>query len=95
MSLRTRLKKCWPKMISLNRFDKAVVEESIVSSIASLNETRAKYEHISTAIIQSEAWTMDNEFLTPTLKVKRFNLDSAFGEQYLNWHENPDKVIWC
>lgn len=75
--------------------DKAVIEQSIVESIAALNETRAKYEHISTAIIQSEAWTMDNEFLTPTLKVKRFNLDKAFGEQYLGWHENNDKVIWC
>lgn len=75
--------------------DKAVVEQSIIESIAALNETRAKYEHISTAIIQSEAWTMDNEFLTPTLKVKRFNLDKAFGEQYLGWHENNDKVIWC
>ncbi len=75
--------------------DKAAVEDSIVSSIVALNETRAKYEHISTAVIQSEAWTMDNEFLTPTLKVKRFNLDSAFGEQYLEWHECPEKVVWC
>ncbi len=75
--------------------DKAEVEKSLITSIAALNETRAKYEHISTAVIQSEAWTMDNEFLTPTLKVKRFNLDSTFGEQYLHWHENPDKVIWC
>ncbi len=75
--------------------DKSTVEESITSTIAALNETRAKYEHISTAVIQSEAWTMDNEFLTPTLKVKRFNLDNVFGEQYLGWHESDEKVIWC
>ena len=75
--------------------DKAEVEESIIASIATLNESRAKFEHISTAVIQSETWTMDNEFLTPTLKVKRFNLDTAFGEQYLQWHECSDKVVWC
>lgn len=74
---------------------KADVEQSIISSIAALNETRAKYEHISTAIIQDENWTMENEFLTPTLKVKRFNLDATFGEQYLAWHECPEKVVWC
>jgi len=73
----------------------AEVEQSIVASIAALNETRAKFEHISTAVVQSDTWTMDNEFLTPTLKVKRFNLDKAFGEQYLDWHEQPQKVIWC
>ncbi len=75
--------------------DKADVEASIVQSIAELNKTRAKFEHISTAVIQSEPWTMDNEFLTPTLKVKRFNLDKAFGEQYLEWHECQEKVVWC
>lgn len=75
--------------------DKADVEASIVKSIAELNETRAKYEHISTAIIQSEAWTMENEFLTPTLKVKRFNLDKVYGQKYLDWHESPEKVVWC
>jgi len=75
--------------------DKAEVEQSIVASITALNATRAKFEHISTAVIQSKAWTMDNEFLTPTLKVKRFNLDNTFGEHYLEWHESPDKVIWC
>lgn len=75
--------------------DKSEVEDAIIASIAELNETRAKYEHISTAIIQSEAWTMDNEFLTPTLKVKRFNLDKAYGEQYLNWHEDTNRVLWC
>ncbi len=74
--------------------EKSEVEASITSAIRDLNQTRAKYEHISTAIIQSEAWTMENEFLTPTLKVKRFNLDNAFGDQYLNWHEDPKSVIW-
>jgi len=71
------------------------VEASLTSAIAELNATRAKFEHISTAIIQSDAWTMENELLTPTLKVKRFNLDKDFGEQYLGWHEDDNNVIWC
>ena len=74
--------------------DRSEVETALMSDIRSLNEKRAKYEHISTAVIQSETWSQDNDFLTPTLKVKRFNLDSAYGEQYLEWHECSDKVVW-
>ncbi len=74
--------------------DKAEVENSLLADISALNATRAKFEHISTAIVQSEAWSLENDFLTPTLKVKRFSLDQAFGEQYLGWHECPEKVVW-
>ena len=42
----------------------------------------------------TETWSQENDFLTPTLKVKRFNLDSAYVDQYLDWHEDEREVIW-
>ncbi len=75
------------------RSDEEVVE-SLVSSVVALNGTRAKFEAISTVVIQKEAWSDQNGFLTPTLKVKRTELDKAFVNQYLDWHESKDKVIW-
>jgi len=74
--------------------DQKDVENSILSSITTLNASRANYERISTAVIHSEIWSLDNDCLTPTLKVKRFSLDKLFGEKYLAWHESADKVIW-
>ena len=55
---------------------------------------RAKYEHISTAVVQTQAWTMENDMLTPTLKVRRGKIDEVFQEKYLQWHQAPEKVIW-
>ena len=75
--------------------DQEIVEGSILSSIKTLNQSRANYERVSTAVIQSDPWSVDNECLTPTLKVKRFTLDSRFGEDYLTWHEDPRQVIWA
>ena len=70
------------------------IAESLVGTVKALNATRAKYENVSTVVIQRDAWTDQNGFLTPTLKVKRTELDKAFGQQYLDWHESKDNVIW-
>ncbi|MEP3891611.1 MAG: AMP-binding protein [Hellea sp.] len=75
--------------------ERSDVEISITETMGALNATRAKFERISTAIIQSEAWSPENDCLTPTMKVKRFTLDDRFSPQYLNWHEAPFNVIWA
>ena len=74
--------------------DKEELTKSIQESVMAANKDRAKYEHISTAIIDTESWSVDNDILTPTLKVKRGKIDDIYGQHYLNWHEAPDKVIW-
>ena len=74
--------------------DDAEIAESLISTVTELNATRAKYENVSTVVIQRDTWTDQNGFLTPTLKVKRAELDKAFGQQYLDWHEAKDNVIW-
>jgi len=74
--------------------DKSVVAQSLESSLKAANQDRAKYEHISTAIVKSEPWSVDNDILTPTLKVKRGKIDDLYGSDFLNWHEASDKIIW-
>ena len=74
--------------------DKQIVADAIKKTIGDLNPSRAKHERISTAIIQSEAWSSENGILTPTLKVKRNELDQKFSRDYLAWHESEETVIW-
>lgn len=72
----------------------AEIANSLANTIKNLNSTRAKFEAISTLVVHNEQWTDQNGFLTPTLKVKRQELDKVFGRQYLDWHESSDNVIW-
>ncbi len=74
--------------------DKATLEQSILESIKEVNARGARYEHVSTAIIDQNAWTDANGFLTPTLKVKRWKLDELYQPKYEAWHEAKDKVLW-
>lgn len=75
--------------------EKSEVETALNRTIDNLNKSRANFERISTAVIQSEPWSAENDCMTPTLKVKRFTLDDRFGSEYLAWHQNPDTVIWA
>ena len=74
--------------------DKAAVEAALIESIQLANKDRAKFEQISTIIVQKEPWSEDNGLLTPTLKVKRGKIDDRYLGNYLEWHEAADKVIW-
>ena len=74
--------------------DQNAVEESILATIGQVNSTRANYERISTVVIHREAWSPENDLLTPTLKVKRGKMDERYGEEYLVWHESVERVIW-
>jgi len=74
--------------------DPADVEKSVLDTVNQVNKTRANYERISTVIIQRESWSIENDLLTPTLKVKRGKIDERFGGDYLPWHETDGKVLW-
>ena len=74
--------------------DRAKVEASLIKTITQLNQTRANFEHISTVIIDQETWSPDNGLLTPTLKIKRGELDDRYATRYLAWHESSHAVEW-
>ena len=76
------------------KMEKEAINNAIIESIQEVNKQGAKFEKISTAIIDKETWSADNDFLTPTLKVKRWKLDEQYGKQYSTWHEAADKIIW-
>ena len=75
--------------------DKETVTQSIKDTVEEVNSTRANFEKISTAIIQQEAWSVENGLITPTLKVKRGKIDEKYGKEYLAWHEAKYGVIWA
>ena len=74
--------------------DKAAMENAFKESLQLVNSKRAKFEHISTIVVQKEPWSEGNGLLTPTLKVKRGKIDDRYLGNYLDWHEAADKVIW-
>ncbi|MFT6006623.1 MAG: long-chain acyl-CoA synthetase [Pseudoalteromonas tetraodonis] len=71
-----------------------LVEAALIKTVSELNATRSNFERISTTIIDQQTWSPDNGLLTPTLKIKRGELDDKYSPQYLAWHESDNKVEW-
>ncbi|RBP51660.1 AMP-binding protein [Arenicella xantha] len=70
------------------------VEASIRETKNRLNESRAKFEQISTCILLNETWSEHNGLLTPTLKLRRAEIDNQYADRYSAWHEASADVIW-
>jgi long-chain acyl-CoA synthetase len=45
-------------------------------------------------VVAKEPWTVENGLLTPTLKIKRNQVDQKYLEFCIKWHENQATVIW-
>jgi len=41
-----------------------------------------------------EAWTVDNNMLTPTMKTKRNIIEKNYGPMMEPWYEEKEQVIW-
>jgi len=59
-----------------------------------VNERLSNYQRISTIVIMKNGWTVENGFLTPTLKIKRNLIQKEFGHMFDEWHASPSPVFW-
>jgi len=56
------------------------LEASIRETIGRINESVDKHARIGAVIVSQEPWSIENEVLTPTLKIRRDKVDERFGE---------------
>jgi long-subunit acyl-CoA synthetase (AMP-forming) len=62
-----------------------------------LNEVNAQvegYEALQFLAIVRDSWQVENDFLTPTLKIKRNNIEAAYEPFLDDWYDSRQKVIW-
>lgn len=68
--------------------------ESLSASLDSVNPTLEHFEQLGKAVIMKENWLVENGLLTPTLKVKRNQVEKIHQAFYPEWFEEKGKVIW-
>jgi long-chain acyl-CoA synthetase len=61
--------------------DTSEVEAGILETILEINSSIEKHARIGAVIIDIEAWSIENEILTPTLKIRREKVEQRYGEK--------------
>jgi long-chain acyl-CoA synthetase len=63
-----------------------------------LDQVNSKLDHherLSKMVICKEEWSIPNDLLTPTLKIKRKSIESYYGNNYDQWLKEEKKVIFA
>lgn len=70
------------------------LEASLASHLASVNDGLDPHERLDCLVVVSEAWTVDNDLVTPTFKVKRNRIEAVYAQHYERWVSARRPVVW-
>jgi len=74
--------------------DRQELSKNLINMIKSINPSLEKHEKIEKVIIMKEDWTVENGLITPTLKVKRNQVEKIHMPMYKSWFDSKEKVIF-
>lgn len=72
----------------------AAVAERLQASLDSLNPTLKPYERVQKLVVVQEAWTVENNRMTPSLKIRRKEVEALFRARMQAFYDQAGKVIW-
>lgn len=82
----------WPKRDDAS-FRETFTRET-EALLAEVNETLDPHERLDFAVVVAQPWTIENGFLTPTMKLKRDVVESAYVDKLDGWYGARKKVIF-
>lgn len=80
--------------LQAEKLNKIELKEYFEISLNSFNKNLANYEKISQIVVLKTEWTVENNFLTPSMKIKRNTIESAYSKRYPEWESSLEKVIF-
>jgi long-chain acyl-CoA synthetase len=60
---------------------KEMIEAAAIATVESINAQIEKHARIGAVIFSQKPWTIENEILTPTMKIRREQIENKFGEK--------------
>lgn len=73
---------------------KESVFESLSRILEQVNSNLEHYEKLEKVVILLGEWTVENGLLTPSLKLKRSELEKIHTQRYSEWYNEKAIVIW-
>ena len=68
--------------------------EEMTAVLSRVNSKVADYEQLKMIVVARDPWSMDNGFLTPTMKIKRSRIEAAVDPEVEKWFSAKGPVVW-
>lgn len=76
------------------RLDKETLSNEFESLLKTVNATLEDHEQLDYVVVVKDQWTMENGFLTPTMKIKRNVIEERYLPHADEWVAMRKRVIW-
>ncbi|HWS04419.1 MAG TPA: AMP-binding protein [Burkholderiaceae bacterium] len=73
---------------------KAKVESELTQLLKDVNKQLADYEKLQMIVVAPEPWSVENGYLTPTMKIRRARIEAAVEPQLDSWYGKKGAVHW-
>ncbi len=70
------------------------LEASLTQHLLAVNAALDPHEQLDCIVLMTEPWTVDNDLITPTFKVKRNRIEDLFAKNYEHWVGLRRPVVW-
>jgi long-chain acyl-CoA synthetase len=68
--------------------------QSLSRTLEELNPELETHERVEKCVIMKHDWSVENNLLTPTLKVKRNEVEKIHLPHYPKWYHEDGRVVW-
>jgi long-chain acyl-CoA synthetase len=68
--------------------------ESLEAQLETVNAELDPHERVAFLAVVAGPWTIENELITPTLKIRRTNLERQYLERIDEWRSQNRRVVW-
>ena len=72
-------------------FDNVILD--LKNTLTRVNEGLEKHEIIHNIVVVNGKWTVENQLLTPSMKIKRNSLEKKYQENYNLWYESDSVFL--
>lgn len=74
--------------------DRMTVVQSLAQTVQAVNPGLKHYEHLKKVVVVREPWTVENNLMTPTMKIKRNVVETRYQPSMERWYGREDVVVW-
>lgn len=75
-------------------FDRTHFEKELLAVIDNVNATLDPHQQLAFVVLVAEPWGIANNLLTPTLKLKRNEIEARYAAKLDDWYRLDRRLIW-
>jgi long-chain acyl-CoA synthetase len=70
------------------------LEASLADHLSAVNANLDPRERLDCLVVITESWTVGNDFVTPTMKIKRNRIEDTYASYCAGWTSVRKLVVW-